>query len=220
VERSRPDSTTFGSSRETCARSWPSASNCVRPMQQVVLVEPVGNLIAIRFQHRSCCATRRIGWAATTHSRRSSINWPSVGCGPVALKPMLIAAARYFFIFSRARPVARAMARWLSLTGNDAPLLRSPSDAAPDSPSRPPWSRSWRSCRRSLDWTNPLWRSAGLKLAGDQPPNWPIPRGDQHGRPDEDLPLVGQAILEFPLMAHGRGDLHLEGCHSTALKGR
>jgi len=29
-----------------------------------------------------------------------------------------------------------------------------------------------------LGWPNPSWRSAGLKLDGDQPPNWPIPHGD------------------------------------------
>src|SRR5207248_1341777 len=32
----------------------------------------------------------------------------------------------------------------------------------------------------SLQWTNASWRSAGLKLGGDQPPNWPFPRGDLH----------------------------------------
>src|SRR4030088_2532479 len=57
-----------------------------------------------------------MGWVATTPSRRNSPSSRSVGGGPVALSPRPPAATRYFLTVSRANPVARAIARWLSLT--------------------------------------------------------------------------------------------------------
>src|SRR5207245_7946991 len=64
----------------------------------------------------ACGATRVIGRVATTPSRRNSTSSRSVGGGPVALSPRPLAAARYSLTVSRANPVARAIARWLSLT--------------------------------------------------------------------------------------------------------
>src|SRR5258708_21596247 len=132
-----------------------------------------------------------IGWVATTPNRRNSISSFSVGGGPVVLSPRPPAAARYFLTVSRANPVARAIARWLSLTcqrrtTSSISIRRSSRYLIPSTL----FLVADMVANGTLGWPKARWRSAGLKLDGDLPVYWTIPRGDPHlQRPRAQAPV-------------------------------